>query len=207
MIKPDGDDLPEELLAGFVDGELSSAERARVIAWLAEHPEVREQLEAQEQLSPNNDELWRSVQPPMPTSIQWAEIRSGIGEPVRPSLIQRWGGNVAMLATATMLALLVAGTKKTPCGGLVPPGISMPCIADDPQDEEPYLFARADEVHYLALPESAAPLLISGKHPLDGSSIVIARADEVEFHGIGSDVHGRFPSMPAAVDPAMIWAP
>jgi hypothetical protein len=70
--------------------------------------------------------------------------------------------------------------------------------------------ASADEVQIISLPEEAAHLLVVGEHPLRGQAVVLAKADEIEFLGIGTDLAGRFPELPTDVAPddaPMIWAP
>lgn len=200
MSRPD--DLPPELLAGYADGELPPPLRARVEAWLADHPEFFDQLEAQEALGPGNVEFWRAVRPPSPARADWRSTRNEIASQLPRGGLRRWAGAAALLATAACLLVVFVGHPPPPCGLDV--GLPLLCPAD--ADDEPYPIARADEVRYLSLPESVAPLLLTGEQPLS-RPLLLARADEVEFHGLGSDAAGRFPEEPLNSDPPVIWTP
>jgi Putative zinc-finger len=211
MTTPRPDRLPPELLAAYADGELSPPERLRVEQWLAEHPEAAELMDAQESLGPGNVELWQAAQPPFPSSRQWANTFDGIKAhapaPPRPSRA-RWLGSVGLLATAATVLLLVTTADHpqpqlpSQAMGLLPP-------AGDP-DDDPFPMAGPDDVRIVSLPEAAAGLLLVGEHPLGDTLLTLARADEVEFYGVGSDVAGRFPEVPSdpsSLDAPMIWAP
>jgi anti-sigma factor RsiW len=202
------DDLPPELLAAYADGELGPHARDRVERWLADHPEAGENLETQESLGRGNAELWQMANPPQPSEFQWAAVREGIRAGTRVSPVRRWFPRLAAAALmATAASLFVAmPTSNTPDAPTLPVAPSAAPIAHD----EPYAMATDDDVQIVSLPESAAHLLVVGKHPLGDSAVVLAKSDEVEFYGIGSDPAGRFPEVPveAAPDDApMIWAP
>jgi hypothetical protein len=207
MNDPTRDHLPPEWLAAYADGELTPAERDRVENWLADHPEAREILESQDSLGPRNREFWQAVEPPSPSAAQWSRVRNAIAaaSPVRPSRPWlRWFGAAGLLATAASLLLLSLPDRasvETPVNPENPPSV----VAD-----EPIAMASADDVQIISLPESAAKLLVVGEHPLNGSSMALARFGEVQFYGIGSDLVGRFPEMPN--DPnseeiPIVWAP
>jgi hypothetical protein len=212
MTTPRPDDLPPELLAAYADGELSPRERARVEDWLAEHPEAAEVLDAQESVGPGNVELWQSVQPPTPSEAQWADAYNGIESrapfPARPSRAG-WLGSFGLLATAATVLFLVSTGE--PPERPIAPEVARPGHAPAVElDEPPYAMAQADEVRILSLPEAAATLLLVGEHPLGTSLLTLARADEIEFHGVGSDLAGRFPEVPSdpsSTDAPMIWTP
>lgn len=207
------DDLPPEFLAAFADGELGPRDRERVEQWLLEHPEGRELLEDQESLSPGNAEFWRAVRPPEPSRRQWERTVGGVGGH-RPVSVSRrwlpWVGSLAVAATATAATVFIA---LPPGNGPVPAVQSDHEIVAPPSadpDDEPFAMAGPNDVRIVSLPEAAAHLLVVGEHPLRDSMVVLARADEVEFFGIGTDGLGRFPEMPTDVAPddaPMIWAP
>jgi anti-sigma factor RsiW len=212
MTTPRPDDLPPEMLAAYADGELSPRERARVEDWLAEHPEAAELLDAQESIGPGNVEMWQSVQPPTPSEAQWAEAYHGIESrapfPARPSRTG-WIGSLGLLAMAATVVFLVS--TGDPPERPVAPEVARPVKASAGEsDEPPYAMAQADDVRILSLPEAAATLLLVGEHPLGNSLLTLARADEIEFHGVGSDLAGRFPEVPSdpsSTDAPMIWTP
>ncbi|MFK5004592.1 hypothetical protein, partial [Klebsiella pneumoniae] len=62
---------PQEL-AAYYDGELEPAARARVAAWLAEHPEMSADLEAQHALP--------QAAPPEPSEAAWSSVLERIDE-------------------------------------------------------------------------------------------------------------------------------
>jgi hypothetical protein len=198
------------LLAGFVDSELSDAERLRVLRWLALNPEGRELLDAQESFAPSNGEFWRSVQPPEPTPAQWSDTlnRINFSCPVAPRRHWgRWLATIGLLATAASLLIGLALPLWRHADG--PPDAPSPDLVVATIDES-YPMASVDDVRIISLPEAAAGLLVVGDHPLRHSAMRFARFGDVEFYGIGSDLAGRFPEMPS--DPMteeipMIWAP
>ena len=199
------DDLPPELLAGYADGELCPDLRARVQEWLARHPEFLDRLESQELLGPGNAELWNAVRPPAPGAGDWAGVRKEVAGRLRRRGGWRcWAGAAGLVAAAAALVVVFLDNPP-PCAvrNCLPPAAPGPAPATD--DDEPYPVARADEVRYLSLPESAAPMLVVGEHPL--KELVLARDDEVEFHGLGSDAAGQFPEDPLTADPPVLWTP
>jgi len=203
------DDLPPDWLAAYADGELSPEDRARVEQWLAEDAEARELLDAQESFSPNNTEFWSTVQPQLPSPSQW----SGAFEQIAPQAAPTrrawagWLGTAALLATAATLILAMPGPQN-PCLE-VPPDIPL-VMPGSTVDDEPFAMASAEEVRIISLPEAAARLLLVGEHPLGDSIVLLAQADEIVYFGVGSDLAGRFPEVPAdpnAQESPMIWAP
>src|SRR5689334_18822405 len=68
------DQLPPELLAAYVDGELPPAECRRVEAWLADHPDARADVEDQRRLL----RLFEETAPPPPTDERWASVVDGV---------------------------------------------------------------------------------------------------------------------------------
>jgi hypothetical protein len=207
------DDLPPEFLAAYADGELRPHDRHRVERWLAERPEVRELLDDQESVGPRNIEFWQTVRPPEPTRRQWDDVAAGIRGRGRTSLSRRWLpwlGSLTLVTTATAATFIFAlppGNAPLPPAD---PGHSIMAPTPAEPDEAPFAMAGPDDVKIVSLPEAAAHLLVVGDHPLRDSMVVLARTDEVEFFGIGTDPAGRFPELPteAAPDDApMIWAP
>ncbi|MSR52261.1 MAG: hypothetical protein EXS09_03100 [Gemmataceae bacterium] len=212
MTTPRPENFSPELLAAYADGELSAEECLRVERWLAENPEARESLEVQEAMAPGNVELWGLVSPPAPSAAEWISTRDGIGSQLR--LAQRvrlagWAGTLGLLTTAAILILVLPGPQHNGTDpelrhefpGPPPSGSS---------DDEPYPMASASDVLIISLPESAAGLLVVGEHPLTDSFLSFAKLSDVQFHGIGSDLAGRFPEvMSKATEDVlpMLWAP
>lgn len=205
--------LPPEFLAAYADGELSPRDRERVERWLRDHPDGREWLDGQESLSPANLEFWRAVRPPEPSRRQWEAVVRGLrgrGPAGRSRRWLPWVGSLALAATATAATAFIA---MPPAAGPRPPAephntVAAPAPVEP--DDAPFAMAGPDDVRIVSLPEAAAHLLVVGEHPLRDSTVVLARTDEVEFFGIGTDPSGRFPEVrteEAPDDAPMIWAP
>jgi hypothetical protein len=202
------DHLPLEWLAAYADGELTSAERDRVENWLADHPEAHDLLDTQESLGPRNREFWHAVETPTPSSAQWSRVRNAITaanlvRPSRPWL--RWFGAAGLLATAASLLILSLPDRAD---------VEPQDVPEDPSSAfgavEPITMATGNDVQIISLPESAANLLVVGEHPLNGSSMALARFGEIQFYGVGSDIAGRFPELPNdsnTEEIPIVWAP
>ena len=109
------------------------------------------------------------------------------------------------MATAATLFMALPGPQHT-C--LNPPAVSPTGL--DPSSDELLQMASTADVRIISLPQDAAKLLLVGEHPIGDSLLILAKADEVEFLGVGNDLEGRFPAVPAdpqAPDAPMIWAP
>jgi hypothetical protein len=203
----DPDDLPPELLAAYVDGELGPHELDRVERWLADDPEARELLDDQESLAPRSD-VWPALGPPEPSDAEWTACLHGIEAATRTRSYRRWlpwVGSLALVATAAALLFAVGVIDRAARPAVPEPPALLVAIV-----EEPFPMAGDDDVRIISLPETAADLLIVGRHPLEDPLVVLAKADEVEFFGVGSDLAGRFPEIPsdsAAEDAPVLWAP
>jgi anti-sigma factor RsiW len=199
-------DLPPEWLAAYADGELCPRERACVEHWLAEHPEARELLEAQEALSRSNVEFWESVRPPAPCPAAWARAVRGVADrtPATPRRLSvGWLGTIGLMATAATLLLALPAVDRPP-GQRPPP----PAAAPDPGvDDAPYAMARDEDVRIVSLPEDAAGQIIVGAHPLGNSMVVLAGRDDLVVQNMGADPAGRIAEMFDDQDGAVVWAP
>src|SRR5436190_20928952 len=114
---PRPDDLPREWLAAYADGELCPPERARVEQWLAENPEARDLLEAQEALGPTNAEFWDAVRPPAPAPGAWAETARAFTDRTASRPARRWAGwlgTIGLMATAATLLLALPAIEPPP---------------------------------------------------------------------------------------------
>ena len=132
------DDLPPNWLAAYADGELSAEDRARVEEWLAEDPEARELLDAQEALGPTNADFWNSVRPPSPSPGQWAGAFERIAPRMTPPrrAWAGWLGTAGLLATAATL-ILAMPAPQCPCRNAPPDRI--PIVPASPIDDEPFV--------------------------------------------------------------------
>jgi hypothetical protein len=210
MTRGPSDDLPPSWLAAYADGELSPADRDRVERWLADDPEARELLDAQESFGPRNTELWNAVQPPAPSGAEWTNTFDRIAPRATPPrrAWTGWLGTIGLVATAATLVIAIPDPKHQ-C--LNPPLHNLPYSPPaSPAEEEPFVLASADDVRIISMPESAAGLLLVGEHPLGDSLLVLAEFGEIAFFGVGADLAGRFPAVPDdpnVQDAPMLWAP
>ena len=205
------DEFSLEMLAGYVDNELTPHDRARVDEWLSEHPECRDQLESQEYLTVRNTELWSAAQPIMPTDLEWSnafdEVRKRLSS-ARPSSRSWIAVAAVVFSVAACLAIAVWTGDDVDSESRDEVAFNVDVAPPWPEsDDAPFQFARADEILYVSLPEAAVPFLVVGEHPLQDQILLLARSNEVNFHGLGSDPDGRFPSNPADSNPPMVWAP
>jgi hypothetical protein len=65
-----GEELPPRLLAAYADGEVTPEERARIEAWLTDHPEAAAEVDAQRSLA----RLYEETPPPAPSEEEWRDV-------------------------------------------------------------------------------------------------------------------------------------
>jgi hypothetical protein len=197
--QPDPADRWPELLAAYADGELDAEARARVEQWLAEHPEAREQLQAQRELSPENWQLWQNAEPPAPSEEAWAAIRRSVedetGAPRVPPAV-RWDRAAvwvvgAMAAAAAVLVAWWATLGPDPPRPRPEPGRPQPEVAGPgrpgPDAEVAALpIASDDDVELLRVPGGELAWLVVGAHPVP-DALVLAGPDDVEVTDIDPD--------------------
>lgn len=204
MNGPAEDDLPPELLAAYADGELPPDLAARVEEWLASDPDAAMLMADQSALSPLNEELKQELQPPMPSPQEWADCLKGVKHDLRKSRqSRRLRPFLAGVAVAAGLFLTIWGGLRNDLTQLA---FVLPI---DEDDVEALVLASHEDIEILSIPESAVPLLLAGRHPWE-EDIILARAHELEFMGVGSDEHGRFPEVasdPKADHAPLLWTP
>lgn len=205
MTPPREDDLPPELLAAYADGELPPDLSERVARWLAADPEALRMGDEQAGLSPANEFLMDELAVPMPTPREWAACQAGIrGELAKPRR-DYWAvvHIAAGLAVAVVLAAVWLGAINH---RLAPLALLLPA---EESDDETFVLASPGDVEILSMHEEAAPLLVVGDVPWD-ENLILAKAHELEYIGVGSDADGRFPAVPTdptADDAPLLWAP
>jgi anti-sigma factor RsiW len=201
-----GDRLPDlpELLAAYADGELDAAGRARVEAWLAEHPDAREELESQRRLSRRNQRLWQATYGPQPSESSWLRLLTRIHDalivPPRPTPAapRRLWLRYAAAAAAVAVAVILAVGLLRPTAGLGP--VSPP--------EVPALAVATDaDVEIISVLEAEVGLLAAGKPPLAGE-LALATPDDVTGLKMDKDTDGVVAKvmMPAAPNAPMVVA-
>ena len=199
--QPDPPGRLPELLAAYADGELDAAARERVERWLADHPEAREQLQAQRELSPENWRLWQSAEPPAPSEAAWAAVRGSVeGEvcnppaedagPGRRKRLGLWAaGGVAAAAAVAVAWWAVRNPAAPPVPNPEPPRPVPEVVrgAEPAQAEVAALpIASDDDVELLRVPGGAVGWLLAGTHPLP-DVLVLAGPDDVELGDLDPD--------------------
>ena len=187
-------------LAAHADGELGPADRARVEAWLRDHPDARAEVEAQRRLA----RLWQAGAPPEPGAAEWsgvlARVEAGLpaGPPANPYPARPTRGGrhmprllVALAGAAAGVLIAVALARL----GLPRPGPALPVAAPD-------------DVEVLSIDGGDVGALVVGRPPVQGP-LVLASADDVTVHDSGRDVDIVNPEPPPPNQPAgpMIMVP
>ena len=181
-----------ELLAAYADGELDAAGRARVDAWLAEHPEARVELENQRTLSRTNSELWQSSAPASPGERSWSRlfVRVHTALKYRPATPEptlrtpRFPFGAAILATAAAALFAI---------GLFRPGEPLPVVPSPDRDETALVMADAADVDIQSIQDADTELLVVGQPPLIGQ-VVLASAGDIQLEKVVKDTDGMMPA-------------
>jgi anti-sigma factor RsiW len=179
---------PPALLAAYVDGELSGADRDRVEAWLRQHPEASAFVEAQEEL----DWMCQATWPVKPSEVAWTAARMRAQRRVAretrrrkraAALLQQapprriaFARTVPPAAAAAILALLIARF----------PGQQKPEPVDVPA---PYPILAQQDVEINSLDPADSKALIVGKIP-PHAPLEPAEPSEVVVHALLPDNDG-----------------
>jgi anti-sigma factor RsiW len=151
-----------EQLAAYADGELDAASRRHCAEWLAGHPEAAAEVETWRRLS----RLWQSNAPEEPGPAVWAatldriekSLPAGPPAPARPGRkLYLWASLLTAAAAAALAISLSARLFQ-----------SVPDVAADPDDEQPYPVAEAHEVAILSMDAKDADALVVGESPVHG---------------------------------------
>jgi len=194
-----------ELLAAYADGELDAAGRARVEAWLADHPEARAELDNQRKLSRTNSKLWQSSAPPSPGERSWSRLfvrvhtaianRPATPEPTRNTRF-RFGAAALAAAAAVLFAI-----------GLFRPGEPAPVDPSPIGDEAVLVMADPADVDIQSIQDTDTELLVIGQPPLIGQ-VVLAAAGDIHLEKVQKDTDGMMPSpMVAGANVPMLCVP
>jgi hypothetical protein len=201
------DDVPPELLAAYVDGELDQPTRARVARWLAEHPSAREELRSQRQLSPANVSLWDRAEPTEPSEAIWTRTRRAIENRLTPAAdIRPWrawalaGLGVAGVAAAVAWLVLAPATAPPSEGHRPPADLARSwqpapaprevALVPAARSDEPLAgfavlpMATDDDVILERVPEFPVGWLPVGRHPL-ADILFLATEEELRVADLG----------------------
>jgi hypothetical protein len=153
-IDPEHGPTPEQLGA-YADGELSSADRAAIDAWLCRHPDRAAEVEALRSLT----QLWHDTPAPQPSAEAWSTVQNKIEARLRerprgdgrdtrsPRRFPRYG---LAVAAAAVLALVFLGKGQTPA----------------PAEEEPYPVIDADDVVIMSISGDDCACLVAAQPPV-----------------------------------------
>jgi anti-sigma factor RsiW len=157
-------------LAAYVDHGLSGDQRRRLEKWLADHPEVRAELEAQRRLA----RLWPATAPPDPGEAAWNAARIRAWKKwQQPRRIRVSFGllRAAALTAAAVAALVlildrrVAPVREVPMAA--PTLGQLEVISMDPADAGPA--ARANRQWEAFVPAAPEDIIITSVQPdVDG---------------------------------------
>jgi anti-sigma factor RsiW len=192
---PEHDPTPEQLLA-FADGELDPRTHAQVERWLAQHPEVRAEVEAERHLL----RLYRETPAPEPTPAAWEECRARLQAALplpEATGTGRKGGSrwvvgllVGLLTAAAVLGGMFLARPLWPVNGRAPQN---PALVPA-EDEGPFAVATAQEINIISMDAIDADAILLGP-PLMGS-FELAEPEDIELLAVGPHpAHGRRPQV------------
>jgi hypothetical protein len=181
-----GEELPPRLLAAYADGEVTPEERARIEAWLADHPEAAAEVDAQRSLA----RLYEENPPPNPSEEEWSgvlarieqEINKPLPEPVRAP--RRWpryalnlGYGLALVAASVLLTIVLwSPLPPTPSTQQSRPG---PIVGFG----DPLVIASGEDVHIVSMNDADSSALIVGDPPVRGP-LELLGPDEVKVNKV-----------------------
>lgn len=204
---PDNE-IPIELLAAYVDGELNGTACAQVEAWLAEHPEAYAILEDQREFCRKNADFWNLVETTEPANRQWQEVYRTIENRVIPPMTAKarrrtaWYLAPALAMSglaAAVLLFVVSVNPRLPVGGSGSSPLSVAPAVNE--DDEVFQVATADDVELIQLPEEASSLIVVGRHPMADTPLVLATTPDVDIYNLGPDDQGRMPHVEMIAGP------
>jgi anti-sigma factor RsiW len=194
--RPEGAGPTPQHFAAYVDGELGSADRAAVDAWLGEHPDARADVEAQRRLL----RQWQAAVPPDPDETAWATSLARVEAGLATAARQRAGS--ARLAGVLRLAATLGAVAAVLVLSLGLAWLFVPRTSPG----TPLPVATADDVEILSIEGGDVRALVVGEPPVQGP-LTIASADDVTLDKTGPDVevakaaehgpHGHQPPPPA----------
>lgn len=189
-----------ERLAAYFEGTLPPQERQQVGNWLADHPEVVEEVRALQQLS----QAVRSSAPPEPPEDIWLGMRKRIGQELADTTTRqesserrksawRAGWWAAAAAGFSLLALWPSWREKP----------------IDAVAESAFPIASAEDVEIVSVDAAGARALLVGEPPLQKPLILMAAGDAT-LKSVEIVPAGQFPEVwmgPREQESPMIVAP
>jgi anti-sigma factor RsiW len=208
----------QQLLAAYFDGELEGRDdladlRARLEAWLEDHPEVVHERANLQQLQ----KLWLDTTPAEPNAASWnqtlEQIEARHRKPIGVSTSKRpWLAVSVVVASIALFIGLPFGALRY----MMPTDVSNDPLAvappDNPNKADPYAMeifpvATAEEVVIRRVEGADTSLLVVGQLPVNGP-LELAAPGEVRVVYMRPDVRDQM--MPTVLEkgprPPMIWA-
>ncbi|HEV3203485.1 MAG TPA: hypothetical protein VGY77_03840 [Gemmataceae bacterium] len=190
----------EEMLAAYVDGELNSAGRLEVEAWIVSHPETAAELEALRQFK----QFWQATRAFDPSEGVWAQtlenITTGLVQPklasapgfptaaAKPAHDFSWvRGIVRWTSAAAVFVGLMALDSRSPRDPLSVPSM------------DPYPVISTEDIDILTVHAADAGRLVVGKSPLT-EPLDIAEPGDIVVVSVKPDIDGMLPYMRAPAE-------
>jgi len=204
-----------QLLGAYFDGEMEGRDdvadlRARIEAWIEQHPEARAQWAELQALL----HRWQDTTPREPSAATWnqvldridAERRRPAAPPVRRS--RRMLGVIA--AGIALLVGLAYGTLRY----VNPPSLKQDAVVVAPRDKTPadeetvYAVAMASEIIVTYIEGADAHAIAVGQLPVQGP-LELAEVGDVHFVAIRSAAEPRMRPQARQDGPSrpMVWTP
>jgi anti-sigma factor RsiW len=170
------ENVSPELLAAYVDGELTPAECLRIEAWLAEHPEARADVEEQRRLLRCLEE----TAPALPAEERWAEtlakVEKALAAPPPRRLTWPRRAAVAIAGLAAAAALLWAAVWLNQ-----PPPQGQPHDTSRDMAEEEWQVVSPDDIEIISMDARDRGALVVGEPPVD-EPLQLLMPDEVQVN-------------------------
>lgn len=171
-----------ELLAGYVDGELSARERLAVESYLAAHPEAREEMTSQKEFA-RSSPLWQKVTAKQPSEVAWDRIALNIHAALQPQTepapnyrsiedeprMPIWRRITAGGAVVAALLLLSFGIA-----------LNKPSIVSPVTTGDSFAVATSEDVNIISV-QGDDSMLVVGQLPVSGPIEFVTVGDVVEL--------------------------
>jgi anti-sigma factor RsiW len=186
----------EQLLAAYVDGELSSEDRAYVEKLLSADVCAADEVDAQRALSRANARFWSQLEPPKPDAKRWKEVLAQIAGKVQQPTVQhnrrrlwRFSGALASavaIAGTVLIGLVIVKSQQVSDVSTAPP--SRPTIT------ESFAVLAPHEIEIQSIRQADVPLVVVGEPPLrDG--VKLMTYSDVKLDVVQADWDGMMPQV------------
>lgn len=171
-------------LAAYFDGTLAPQDRQRVDAWLADHPDVADELGELQQLR----QALRAASLPEPTDEAWAAVR----ERIEQALVQPAHQPAATAARPGNRA--TAWRAAAAAGILLAAALLYWQSRQGSDKESVFQVASADDIEILSVDAAGARGLLVGEPPLPAPMVMMAAGD-ARLRSVEIVPAGQFPEV------------